>query len=81
MVESGRHAKGDTNVAQFLGPAVARRGLTIVAESTPERLAWAREEAPGFVQLFRTMAVEPMTSRQSLPVLIGAPAPVVPDAR
>ncbi|RYE94473.1 MAG: ATP-dependent Clp protease ATP-binding subunit, partial [Myxococcales bacterium] len=72
MVESGRHARSDTNVAQFLGPAVAKRGLTIVAESTPERLAWAREEAPGFVQLFRTMAVEPMTSRQSLPVLIGA---------
>jgi|GEM_PF-1245528 len=72
MVESGRTAKGDTNVAQFLGPAVARGGLTIIAESTPERLAWAREEAPGFVQLFRQIPVDPMTSRASLPVLIGA---------
>jgi ATP-dependent Clp protease ATP-binding subunit ClpC len=72
MVVAGRTGTGDTNVAQFLGPAVARGGLTIIAESTPERLAWAREEAPGFVQLFRAIPIEPMEARASLPVLIGA---------
>ncbi|HEU4410339.1 MAG TPA: AAA family ATPase [Polyangiaceae bacterium] len=72
MVQAGRTAKGDTNVAQFLAPAVAKGSLTVLAESTPERLAWAREEAPGFVQLFRTVALDPLSSRASLPVLLGA---------
>ncbi|MCU0653983.1 MAG: AAA family ATPase [Polyangiaceae bacterium] len=72
MVQAGRTGKGDTNVAQFLGPAIARGTLTVVAESTPERLAWARQEEPGFVQLFRALPVPSMSMRASLPVLIGA---------
>ncbi|HEU4534279.1 MAG TPA: AAA family ATPase, partial [Polyangiaceae bacterium] len=72
MVQAGRTGKGDTNVAQFLAPALAKGGLTVLAESTPERLAWAREEAPGFAQLFRAVALEPMSARASLPVLLGA---------
>ncbi len=72
MVQAGRTGKSDTNVAQFLAPALARGTLTLLAESTPERLAWAREQEPGFVQLFRAIPIHPMTSRASLPVLIGA---------
>ncbi len=72
MVQAGRAGGADTNVAQFLAPAIARGSLTVLAESTPERLAWAREEAPGFVQLFRAVPLEPLSARASLPVLLGA---------
>lgn len=71
MVQAGRTGKSDTHVAQFLGPAVARGQLTLLAESTPERLAWAREQNPGFVQLFRIVPIFPMSMRESLLVLIG----------
>jgi ATP-dependent Clp protease ATP-binding subunit ClpC len=72
MVDAGRTGKTSTHVAGFLAPHIARGELTVLAESTPERLARAREEAPGFVQLFRVVHLNPMTERESLPVLLAA---------
>ncbi|MBI5513005.1 MAG: ATP-dependent Clp protease ATP-binding subunit [Deltaproteobacteria bacterium] len=72
MVDAGRTGKTSTNVAGFLAPHLARGELTILAESTPERLARAREEAPGFAALFRVLHLPPMSERESLPVLLGA---------
>jgi ATP-dependent Clp protease ATP-binding subunit ClpC len=59
MVSAGRTGKGDTNVARFLEAHLARGELAVIAESTPERLAWAREEEPGFVRLFRACTSDP----------------------
>lgn len=72
MVHAGRTGKSETNVAQFLEPHIARGELAVIAESTPERLAWAREESPAFARLFRVVHLDAMTERETLPVLLGA---------
>jgi ATP-dependent Clp protease ATP-binding subunit ClpA len=40
LLDAGRSAHSDHNVAQVLGPALAGREVTVLAEATPE--AWAR---------------------------------------
>ena len=72
MVSAGRTGKGDTNVAQFLEAHLARGELAVIAESTPERLAWAREESPAFARLFRVVHLPAMSERETLPVLLAA---------
>lgn len=72
MIHAGRTGKSDTNVAQFLEAHLARGELAVIAESTPERLAWAREEAPAFTRLFRVVHLDAMSERETLPVLLAA---------
>lgn len=72
LVFAGRHSKGDTHVAMYLEPHLARREITIVGECTPERFERLREEAPSFAALFDVIQVPPMTERETLPVLLGA---------
>ncbi len=72
LVFAGRHAKGDTHLAMYLEPQLARRELTIVGECTPERFERLREEAPSFAALFDVVQVPPMSERETLPVLLAA---------
>jgi len=69
---AGRTSKGNTNVAQFMEPHLARGELTILAESSPERFQKLREEAPTFASQFRVVPVPDLTDRETLPVLLGA---------
>lgn len=70
LVWTGRSAHSDANVAQFLVPHLARGELRIVGECTAERLAAAREEAPGFFERFRVIHVPPLDERQTLLVAL-----------
>lgn len=72
LVYAGRHSKGDTHVAQYLEPHLARGELTVVAECTPERFERVREEAPSFAALFDVVQIPAMTVRETMPVLLGA---------
>ncbi|MFT3706370.1 MAG: AAA family ATPase [Archangium sp.] len=71
LIYAGRHSKGDTNVAQYLEPHLARGEITLVAECTPERFERIREESPSFAALFDVLPIPPMTTAESLPVLLG----------
>ncbi|MBL8916665.1 MAG: ATP-dependent Clp protease ATP-binding subunit, partial [Archangium sp.] len=71
LIYAGRHSKGDTNVAQYLESHLARGELTVLAECTPERFERIREESPSFAALFDVIPVPPMTTAESLPVLLG----------
>ncbi len=80
MVYAGRTRAGDTNVARFLEPHMARGELTVIAESTPERFERVREEEPTFASLFRVVHVEPLDDRATLPVLLGVLRDLESDA-
>ncbi len=71
LVFAGRTRSSTTNLAQMLEPALARGELSILAESTPERMAVVREELPGFASLFRVIEVPALGARDTLPVLLG----------
>ncbi|MFO0606130.1 MAG: AAA family ATPase [Polyangiales bacterium] len=71
MVYAGRTRSGDTNVARFMEPHLARGELTVIAECTPERFEKVREEEPGFASLFRVVHVDALDDRATLPVLLG----------
>jgi len=71
MVYAGRTRAGDTNVARFIEPHLARGELTVIAECTPERFEKVREEEPTFASLFRVVHVEALDDRATLPVLLG----------
>ncbi len=80
MVYAGRTRAGDTNVARFLEPHMARGELTVIAESTPERFERVREEEPTFASLFRVVHVDPLDDRATLPVLLGVLRDLESDA-
>ncbi len=71
LVYAGRHSKGDTHVAQYLEPHLARGELTVVAECSPERFERVKEEAPSFAALFDVVQVPALSEAQSLSVLLG----------
>ncbi len=72
LIYAGRHSKGDTHAAQYLEPHLARGEITVIGECTPERFERIREEAPSFAALFDVVQIPPMTTRETLPVLLGA---------
>ena len=72
LIYAGRHSKGDTHAAQYLEPHLGRGEITVIGECTPERFERIREEAPSFAALFDVVQVPPMTTRETLPVLLGA---------
>jgi ATP-dependent Clp protease ATP-binding subunit ClpC len=70
LVWTGRSAQSDTHVAGFLEPHLARGELRILGECTSERLAAARDEAPGFFDRFRVFQVPPLDERETLLVAL-----------
>jgi ATP-dependent Clp protease ATP-binding subunit ClpC len=71
LVYAGRVGASDNNLARYLEPHLARGDLTILAESTPERLARVREETPTFAALFRVVHVPAMSELETMRVLLG----------
>jgi ATP-dependent Clp protease ATP-binding subunit ClpC len=72
LVFAGRHAKGDTHLAMYLEPSLARGELSVIGECTPERFERMREEAPSFAARFDVIQVPPMSERETIPVLLSA---------
>ena len=74
LAEAGRWAKGDENMAQFLKPYIADGTIVILGESTPERLQTCENVDPGFLRLFRTLALEETSEDTTLSILgsVGA---------
>ncbi len=70
LVFTGRSAQSDSNVAAFLEPHLAHGEIRILGETTPERLAACREEAPGFFARFRLVHVDALPPRETLMVLL-----------
>ncbi|MDX2012997.1 MAG: AAA family ATPase [Myxococcaceae bacterium] len=72
LVFAGRHAKGDTHLAMYLEPSLARGELSLLGECTPERFERMREEAPSFAARFDVIQVPPMSERETIPVMLSA---------
>jgi ATP-dependent Clp protease ATP-binding subunit ClpC len=71
LVWAGRTSDSDNNLARFLEPHLARGELTVLAESTRERLEVVREQAPTFAALFRVVEVPALGERDTLLALLG----------
>jgi ATP-dependent Clp protease ATP-binding subunit ClpC len=71
LVYAGRTRNSNSNLARYLAPHLSRGDLTIVAESTPERLARVREEEPSFAAMFRVVQIPALSELETLRVLIG----------
>ena len=57
IVDAGRWAKSDNNVARFLRPYVESGELSLICECTPEVLAAAHRSEPSFVDAFHRVDV------------------------
>jgi ATP-dependent Clp protease ATP-binding subunit ClpC len=71
LVFAGRTRSSDRNLARYLEPHLARGEITILAESTPERLERVREEEPTFAAHFRIGHVPPLSDLATLEVLVS----------
>jgi ATP-dependent Clp protease ATP-binding subunit ClpC len=71
LIYAGRTRDTSTCLAGYLEPHLARGEISLIAESTPERLARVREELPGFAAHFRAIAVPALDARQTLTALLG----------
>ncbi|MEM1007715.1 MAG: AAA family ATPase, partial [Myxococcota bacterium] len=70
LVYTGRSAHSNTNVAEFLEPALAQKQIRIIGECTQERLSSIREENPGFFSHFRVIQIDALSEKQTLSVLV-----------
>ncbi|MEZ4363196.1 MAG: AAA family ATPase [Kofleriaceae bacterium] len=71
LVFAGRTSKHATNLAQYLEPFLARGEVSLIGECTPERFELVRELAPAFAANFRVVRVPAMSTRETLPALLG----------
>lgn len=69
LLEIGRWSKSDNNVGQALRPYVASGEVTIIGESTPDRLVMGERMGASFMNLFRYVDIPPMSEEESLSVL------------
>lgn len=69
LLEVGRWSKSDTNIGMALKPHIASGEVIVIGETSPERLTMGMSVGSSFINLFRTMQVEPMPEDESLAVL------------
>nr|MCU0700110.1 AAA family ATPase [Myxococcaceae bacterium] len=58
LIDAGRSAHSDDNVAQLITPMLAAREVTAVAEATPEEWARLSARSQSFARLFSSLVVE-----------------------
>ena len=58
LLDVGKSAHSEQNVAQLIGPALAARDLTVLAEVTPEEWATLSSRQAGFARVFATLHVD-----------------------
>lgn len=71
LLESARHSSNPYGVAGFLRPYLAGRRLQVVAEASPEQLAYVEREYPQFLEAFTIMQLEPCDGGRSRQILKG----------
>jgi ATP-dependent Clp protease ATP-binding subunit ClpC len=69
LLDAGRHAHSDNNVAQVLGPALAAREVTVLAEATPEDWALVQRRNASFASVFTPWALEELSPEATRRVL------------
>jgi ATP-dependent Clp protease ATP-binding subunit ClpC len=69
LLEVGRWSKSDANIGMALRPYVASGEVIIIGESSPERLTMGNNVGAGFINLFRTLTIEPLAEDETLAVL------------
>jgi len=70
FLEVGRWSKSDANVAMALKPHIIAGDVTIIGESSPERLTMGENTGPSFINLFRKVEVEALSEEETL-LLMG----------
>ncbi len=68
LIEIGRWSKSDQNVAQALKPHVEAGEIVLMGEASEDRLRMGEGQAPGFINLFRLLRLEPMSEDETLSV-------------
>ncbi len=69
LIEIGRWSKSDQNVAQALKPHIEAGEIVLLGEASEDRLRMGEGMAPAFINLFRTIRLEPMSEEESRSVL------------
>ncbi len=69
LLEVGRWSKSDANVAMALKPHLASGEVTILGETSPERLTMGENVGPSFMTLFRRVEVAGMSEDETLSLL------------
>ncbi len=58
LLDAGRSAHGDDNVAQLVTPMLAGREVAVVGEATPEEWARLRDRNQSFARVFAPLVIE-----------------------
>jgi ATP-dependent Clp protease ATP-binding subunit ClpC len=58
LIDAGKSAHSDDNVAQLLLPTLASRDVAVVAEATPQEWARLRDRNQSFARLFAPLTIE-----------------------
>jgi len=74
LLDAGKSAQSDENVAQLLRPFLARGRLKILGEATPEQWATLQLRDPGFARLFAPRRIEEPAPEASNKTLAGVAA-------
>ncbi len=69
LIEIGRWSKSDQNVAQALKPHIETGEVIVFGEASEERLRMGESLAPGFINLFRVIHLEPLSEDETMSVL------------
>ncbi len=82
LAAAGRHSKSDHNMAAAFAEPLARGGIAMVAESTPEAYRSLVSREPGLVRLFEVIQVEPASVDETRRVLAAVvrETPAIVDA-
>ncbi|MFZ5442884.1 MAG: AAA family ATPase [Myxococcota bacterium] len=69
LLDAGKSAHSDDNVAQLLIPTLAAREVAVVAEATPEEWARVRDRNQSFARLFAPLTVDEPTPSAGAQIL------------
>ena len=69
LIEIGRWAKSDQNVAQALKPHIELGEVVVIGEASEDRLRMGEGMAAGFINLFRRINLEPLSEDETLSLL------------
>ena len=69
LLDAGKSAHSEQNVAQLIAPALAARDITVLAEATPEEWATLEQRQQGFARAFALLRVEAPTPEASARIL------------
>jgi ATP-dependent Clp protease ATP-binding subunit ClpA len=69
LLDAGKSAHSDDNVAQLIIPTLAGREVAVLAEATPEEWARVRDRHQSFARLFSPLAVDEPTPTEAQSIL------------